>query len=120
MISNYSRTTTQTDNIYLITESANQILAGMEQNFNYLVTIPPNILNYTAIGKIAARYYVLYLDASLGCCTNNATACIHLILHSRTPVIIERRDLDIPHNWTPKMFQKVTCQNMPPFQNLSE
>jgi hypothetical protein len=115
-----ARTIMLTDNIYLIYENTQEMVEpGTEHNFNYLATIPQNILNYTAIGKIAARYYMLYIDAAIGCCTQAASTSIHLLVHSRTPIVVERKDMQIPQNWAPRIYPKLMWQNMPPFQNFS-
>lgn len=53
-----------------------------------------------------------------GCCNTKVSAQLHIVVHSKTPIIIERKEMEVPHNWCPKVYQKVVCQNLPPFINI--
>lgn len=57
-------------------------------NFNFVGKIPDNLIHCTAIGKIVSMYYVLHLYTNYGCCANKADAQLHLIFHSKTPMIV--------------------------------
>ena len=74
-----------------------------------------DIDGYTAIGKITARYYLLHSWAEMGCCTHAAEAKLPLLLHSRSPRLMENPSVDPPKNWNPTQFPQMICQNMKPF-----
>lgn len=65
-----------------------QIAAGAVKDFNFNAVIPANITNYTAIGRVTARYFLINLTTEYGCCANTAAAVLHIIIHSRTPMIV--------------------------------
>lgn len=69
----------------------------------------------TAIGKITAMYYVLHLYTDYGCCANKAEAQLHIVFHSRTPMIVKPQLLPQPANWYPKNYPKVVYQGMSPY-----
>lgn len=72
-------------------------------------------MNYTAIGRVVARYYLLHLYTDYGCCTTTAGAILHLIVHSKTPMIVEKKPMPPPQNWNPQIFPKIICHNMKPY-----
>ena len=117
MVSSGGRTRTSIDNSYVMhqTENVGEIQPGAVREFNINGVIPLNILNYTAIGRVVARYFLLHLYTEYGCCTNTAQAVLHLIVHSRTPMIVQKIPMPPPQNWNPKLFPKVTCTNMKPY-----
>ena len=88
---------------------------GGQQEFSFNATIPNDIIDCTAIGRIVARYFVLHLYTDYGCCANTAESILHLIVHSRTPAIVEKKKLNPPTNWSPQVYPKVLCQNMKPY-----
>lgn len=99
-------------------------------NFNFSATIPENIVQCTAIGKILSMYYVLHLYTDYGCCANKADVQLHIIFHSRTPMIVRPQIIPQPPNWYPQVMQKVVFENMNayvylpdprlPFKNLQQ
>lgn len=40
---------------------------------------------------------------------------LHLIVHSRTPMIVEKKQMPPPQNWYPQVYPVITCQNMKPY-----
>ncbi len=60
-------------------------------------------------------YYVLHLYTEYGCCANKPNNRLHLIFHSRTPMIVKPQVIPPPVNWYPQHFQRVGYQNMPPY-----
>lgn len=109
MISSGGRTRNPLDATYTLLQNTEPINAGSQKEFNFIGTIPANIVHYTAIGRITARYFILHLETSYGCCATTAFAKLHLIVHSRTPMIVEKKDMPPPQNWYPKMFPKINC-----------
>jgi hypothetical protein len=93
----------------------NTALPGTSTNFNTIVQIPDNLNVCTAIGRFIANYYLLTLYTDYGCCTSTANPWVHLVLHSRTPIILRNRETALFPNWSPKKIPKVTCNNMKPF-----
>lgn len=92
-----------------------EIQIGQSSPFNMVTTLPTDILTYTAIGRVVARYFVLHLYTDYGCCTSNAEAMLHLIVHSRTPIVVEKKSIPVPQNWSPQVFPKLQVQNMKPY-----
>ena len=78
----------------------NPINPGSVHNFNFEATLPNSIVNYTAIGRVTARYFIIRLETEYGCCANTAYALLHLIVHSRTPKVMVRP----PKNLSPANF----------------
>lgn len=74
----------------------------------------------TAIGKIVSMYYILHVYTNYGCCTNKDDAKIHLIFHSRTPLIVKSAIIPPPHNWNPNQFPLITYQNMSAYLYLPD
>lgn len=97
------------------TENTGEIQAGAVKEFNINGIVPLNIHSYTAIGRVVARYFLLHLYTEYGCCTSNAGAILHLIVHSRTPMIVEKKPMPPPANWSPQVFPKIICHNMKPY-----
>ena len=97
------------------TENTGVIQPGAINEFNINGIVPNNILNYTAIGRVVARYFLLHLYTEYGCCTSTANVALHLIVHSRTPMIVQKIPMPPPQNWNPKVFPKVICTNMKPY-----
>lgn len=89
--------------------------AGQVQEFNFTTTIPNEIIDCTAIGRIVARYFILHLYTSYGCCANTAESVLHLIVHSKSPVVVEKKTLPPPSVWNPKVYPQVLCENMKPY-----
>lgn len=88
---------------------------GGQQEFSFNAVIPNDIVDCTAIGRIVSRYFVLHLYTSYGCCANTAESVLHLIVHSRTPAVVEKKKLTPPSSWNPQVYPKVVCQNMKPY-----
>jgi hypothetical protein len=63
MISTGGRTRGSVDNSYIMhqTENTGVIQPGAIKEFNINGIVPNNILNYTAIGRVVARYFLLHL-----------------------------------------------------------
>lgn len=40
---------------------------------------------------------------------------LHLIVHSRTPIVVEKKSIPVPQNWSPQVFPKLQVQNMKPY-----
>jgi hypothetical protein len=57
-------------------------------------------------------YYVIHLYTNYGCCANKAEAQLHIIFHSRTPMIVKPQLIQQPPNWYPQIMQKCVYQNM--------
>lgn len=77
--------------------------------------VPNTIVDYTAIGRVTARYFVINLSTEYGCCANTAYSNIHLIVHSRTPKIMDKPKVPKPANWNPIVAPVVLCNQMMPF-----
>lgn len=82
----------------------NQIYKGSSRNFELNCKIPEHITNYTAIGNIIARYFILHLTTEYGCCANKPEAKLHVIMHSTTPQIVEKKPVSAPANWNPRVY----------------
>ncbi len=117
MISSDGVTKKLIDNSYLMHQTKNigVIQPGAIKEFNINGIVPNNILNYTAIGRVVARYFLLHLYTDYGCCTSTANVALHLIVHSRTPTIVQKLPIPLPQNWNPEVFPQVICTNMKPY-----
>lgn len=62
----------EVQNEYMLGIVDSQIRKGATKDFNFNATIPIEIVNYTAIGRIIARYFVIHLYTEYGCCANKA------------------------------------------------
>ena len=76
--------------------------------------IPDNFDNHTAIGTIAARFYVVSVKTETGFFTPSPKAEAHLILQSKTPKLRTNEKVELPSDWKPQQNEKVVC-NMKPF-----
>lgn len=72
MISSGGRVRNAIDNSYPMLSVNLPIPAGGSKDFSFVAQIPQNIVHYTAIGRCTARYFVLHLYTSYGCCANTA------------------------------------------------
>lgn len=117
MISSGGNTRSFVDHRYPIQNNPVIVPAGTSYEINTNSMIPANILDYTAIGRITARYFVIHLWTDYGCCTKNtASATLHLIVHSKTPMIVQKKHIAPPPNWSPKIYPKVSWNNLKPYQ----
>ena len=92
-----------------------QVNPGQTKNFHFQAQVPNTIVNYTAIGRVTARYYILTVKTSMGCCTTDPYAAIHIIINSKTPTIMKQEKMSPPEGWYPQEYPKVVCNNMRPF-----
>lgn len=117
MISSGGRTRNDVLNSYIMHQDQNtgEIPAGGVRQLNFNSVIPLNIVNYTAIGRVVARFYLLSLYTDYGCCTSPAGAVVHLIVHSRTPMIVLKKSLPPPPNWNPQVYPKINFTNLKPY-----
>ena len=51
-----------------------------------------------------SRYFVIYLGTSYGCCANTASVYLHLVVHSKTPMVVSKKPIPPPQNWFPKFY----------------
>jgi hypothetical protein len=66
--------------------------------------------NYTAIGRITARYFVIRAQTIMGCCmccTDMPYAEIHIVIQSPEPKVIINDKIPPPDNWNPQSYPKV-------------
>lgn len=91
---------------------------GEVQQFSFTATIPTEIIDCTAIGRIVARYFILHLYTEYGCCANTAESVLHLIVHSKSPVVVEKKKIAPPSVWNPKVYPQVLCENLKPYSYL--
>lgn len=59
MISSGSSVRDTVDRTNVLVTNQGQVPAGSVLDLNFPVTIPYNITNYTAIGRVTARYFLL-------------------------------------------------------------
>ena len=102
MISSGGRTRSSVDYSFGLQGINKKIEPGTTYDFNFQATVPTNIVNYTAIGTVTARYFVIQLYTEYGCCANTAYATLHVILHSKTPRIMNKPQIQKPSNWYPQ------------------
>lgn len=58
---------------------------------------------------------MLHMYTEYGCCANTAQAVLHVVLHSRTPKIVEKKEAPLPTMWNPRILPSVACNNMKPY-----
>jgi len=70
MIVDENQTKHLIDKCYYLVISNKSIPEGGGMTFNYNCKIPNDIISYTAIGSIVARYFILRLSIRYACCAN--------------------------------------------------
>lgn len=90
-----------TDKIYPLLESKVKIRPGCQQNFNFKIKIPEDIFHYTAIGRILGRFFILFLETNYGCCADTAWTGVHLLINSKTPMVVAKKEIPPPQGWYP-------------------
>ena len=114
MIANCGRMKNPTDRTEKVGD-IQKVNKGQSGNFQFNYIVPQDINNYTAIGRVAARYFMLELSLGLGCCTSNSSVPLHLVLNSKLPKVITQEKIAPPVGWNPFTFEKVSWMNMKPF-----
>lgn len=107
--------TSSKESEYLLGHIADPISKGSTKDFSINARIPSQIVSYTAIGSIIARFFVIHLYTEYGCCANKAEAVLHIVIHSRTPKIVEKKQIAAPAGWSPMKQPAVVCNNLPPY-----
>ena len=88
---------------------------GQTQNFQFQGQISSKIINYTAIGRITARYFVIVVKTAMGCCNTDPYALIHIVINSKNPSVMNQKKVPPPENWYPQQYPKIVYNNMKPF-----
>lgn len=116
MIAGGMKVRNEKDNEYVF-EKLPQVSEHGKSNFQTTIQIP-NLNNYTAIGRVTARYFVLRVQTSMGCCmccTDMPYSEVHLVIQSAQPSVLLNKKLPPPDSWDPQTFPKVECLTMSPF-----
>ena len=115
MVSSKGRTKYEVDQAWAIHGINNEIPAYSKKDFQFTGKIPADIVQSTAIGRITGIYYLLHFGTEYGCCANTADATIHLIVHSRTPIVLQKPHIERPQVWNPQVFPPFVFEKMKPF-----
>ena len=102
MVASGGTTRIHTDYEYPLQGINENIQSGRSYNFSFDSRIPTDIVNYTAIGTVTARFFILHLSTSYGCCANTASASVHIVLHSQTPRVSNKSGASKPYRFNPK------------------
>jgi hypothetical protein len=63
MISSGGAVRSLTDQTFPLLINPYVVAAGSSKDFNFNAVVPSNIVNYTAIGRVTARYFVIALTS---------------------------------------------------------
>ena len=115
MVSSGGRTRSALEHEWAMHGINGKIGKGTTKDFHFTNNIPANITDYTAIGRVTARYFILHVITEYGCCANTANVQLHLIVHSTTPAIIQKMQMPPPTQWNPQVLPKMNLLNLAPY-----
>ena len=79
-----------------------KIQPGQQKTLTLFSEIPASWVDFTAIGRCAARYFVLRVNTEMGFCASCPEVETHMIFHSKTPSIMRQDKMHPPNGWCPQ------------------